>query len=233
MTLGTANLGEQLLAALHLAIVQVAGGRNCQATVPHHELIVLLVAHLLLAVVRLAVEQVLLEGILLVDVLCAEHLVDAVGDASVCAVGIVGVQQAALVGAKLLDIADDLGILALRLRPFGGGVEEVAVRAGHVGDVPDSVGTSTVLQGATRHRVGEALQRSVTATMRAQVVVGCRIVGAGLEGASLLVPHVRVQVDKLRLLLPLCLDVLVVQRIEESRTIDADGRLQAYLIISR
>ena len=57
VALCTANLREQLLAALYLGIVQVTGGRNCQATVPHHELIVLLVAHLLLAVVRLAVEQ--------------------------------------------------------------------------------------------------------------------------------------------------------------------------------
>ena len=146
VALSTTYLVEQLLAALHLGIVQIAGSGNSQATVPYHELVVLLVAHLLLAVIGLAVEQVLLEGLLLADVLCAEHLVDAVGDASVCAVGIVGVQQAALVGAKLLDIADNLGIFTLCLRPFGGGVEEVAVRAGHVGDVPDSVGTSTILQ---------------------------------------------------------------------------------------
>ena len=177
MTRGTTQFGEELLAALNVSVVQIASGRNSQTTVPHHELIVLLVGHLLLTIVGGTLEQILVEGLLLGDGRTAQYLVDAVGNASVGAVSIVGMQDAQWRGTILLDIFDDFRILALRLSPCRCGVKPVAVGARHVGDVPNGIGTSTILQRSTRHGIGEALQRTVVATMLAGVVIASSIVG--------------------------------------------------------
>ena len=231
MALSTAHLREELLAALNIAVAQVAGSRNGQRTVPHHELVVLLVAHLLLAAIVGIVQKILLEGVLIGYAGRIEHLVDTLADALVGTIGIVGMQDACCRCTMLLDILDDLVVLALRLRPGGGGVEPVTVAAGHVGDVPDGIGTGTVLQRATGHGVGELLQRAVVAMMLTGVVVGSRVVGGSLELAGSLVPHGRVELDILRLLAPLFLDGFVVDGIEQSGAIDSDGRLQAHLIV--
>jgi len=67
--------------------------------------------------------------------------------------------------------------------------------------------------------------------MRTRVVIACSIVGRGLEGSGLLVPHGGIQLHVLRLRQPLCLDILVVDGVEQSRAIDADGRLQAHVVV--
>ena len=99
----------------------------------------------------------------------------------------------------------------------------MAVAAGDVGDVPNSISTSTVLQRATCHGVSETFQRTVRTAMCTRVVVRCRVVGAGLEGIRLLVPHGRVQLHILTLGCPLLLNFLIVDGIEQRRTIDTDG----------
>ena len=60
-----ANLIEKFLATLHIGVVQITRSRYRQATMPHHELIVLLVAHLILAIIRCALEEILIESGLL------------------------------------------------------------------------------------------------------------------------------------------------------------------------
>ena len=130
-----------------------------------------------------------------------------------------------------LDVVDNLAIFALSLCPCGRGIEPVAVAARDIGDVPYGIGTGTVLQCATRHGIGEAFQRTATTVERTCVVVGCSIVCAGLEGIGLLVPHGRVQVDVGSLGTPLSLNVGIVECIEQSCAIEADGRLQAYIVL--
>ena len=71
----------------------------------------------------------------------------------------------------------------------------------------------------------------MVAVERARVVVGSRIVGAGLEGVGLLVPHGGVQVDVGSLGTPLGLDVGVVECIEQACAVDTDGGLQAHLVV--
>ena len=75
-----------------------------------------------------------------------------------------------------LDIADDLRILALSLGPGCGGIEPVTVAAGNVGDVPNGIGTGTVLQRTARHGIGEALEGTMRAAMRTCVVVGGAVI---------------------------------------------------------
>ena len=67
MALGAANLREQLLAALYVGVAEVAGSRDGQSAMPHHELVVLTVAHLVLAVVGSTLEKIGVEGLLLGD----------------------------------------------------------------------------------------------------------------------------------------------------------------------
>ena len=146
VTLCTTNLAEQLLATLDLRLVQITGSRHGQAAVPHHKLIVLLVAHLLNAIIGRTIQQILLEGLLIGDRRGVEHLVNTIGNALVGAVGIVWIQNAGGRRTMLLDVADHLRIFALSLGPRCGGVEPMAVAAGDVGDVPDGIGTGAVLQ---------------------------------------------------------------------------------------
>ena len=122
VTACTANLIEQLLATLYVAAVQVAGSRHGQSAVPDHKLIVLLVAHLRLAVVPLVVELVRR---------WVQQMAYGIADASSCAVSIV---RRCRVG---LDGRNDVGILRHSLCPGGCGVELRTVGARHVGDVPD------------------------------------------------------------------------------------------------
>ena len=179
------------------------------------------------------VQQILLERALEAHIRCVQHFVDALADAFVRAVGIVGVQDAQGRLTVLLDVADDFGILALCLGPGGGAVEPVAVAAGDVGDVPDGIGSGTVLQRATRHGVGELLDDALAAVVVLGVVIGRTVVGSGGEVVGGLVPHGGVQVDVGSLPAILFAHVVVADGIQQTGTIDTDGRLQAYLIISR
>ena len=231
MTLCTAYLVEQLLAALHLRFVQVTGGRNGQSAVPYHELIVLLVAHLVLSMIGSPLEQVLVEGFLLANRRTAQNLVHTLLDTCIGAVGIVGMQDARLLGTVRLDIGNDIIVLALCLGPCRRGVEPVAVGTCHVGDVPDGIGSSSVLQRATRHGIGEALQRTMVAMKTARIVVGCRIICRCLELTGLLIPHGGVQFDIRSFFGPLGLDVFVADSVDESCTIDTNGRLQTHLVV--
>ena len=45
VAVGAANLGEQLLTALHIRLIEIAGSRNGKSTVPYHEVDVVLIAH--------------------------------------------------------------------------------------------------------------------------------------------------------------------------------------------
>ena len=93
VTLGTANIREELLTTLHIRVVEVTRSRHSQAAMPHHKLIVLLVAHLVLTVVRCTIKQVLVEGLLLTNVITRENLVDTGLDALVSTIGIVRIQR--------------------------------------------------------------------------------------------------------------------------------------------
>ena len=233
VALCTAYLCEQRLAALHVGIIQIAGGRNGQTAVPHHELVVLLVRHLLFALVVFVVQQILLERALEAHIGCVQYLIDTSLDAFVRAVGIVRMQDAQRRLAVLLDVADDCGILTLCLGPGGSAVEPVTVAAGDVGDVPDGIGTGTVLQRTTRHGVGELLHDALAVVVALGVVVRSTIVGRGGKVVGCLVPHGGIQVDVGSFLAVLLAHVVVADGIEQTGTIDTDGRLQAYLIISR
>ena len=142
-------------------------------------------------------------------------------------------QDAALLCAVTLDITYHFLVLTLCLCPRCGGVEPVAVATGYVSDVPDSISAGTVLQSTTRHSIGETLQRTVRAMERTSIVVRCTIICRCLEGISFLVPHGWVEFHILSLLAPLCLDVLISKRIEQTGTIETDGALQTHVILRR
>ena len=93
VAVGTANLAEQLLAALHISIIKITCCRHSQTAVPHHKLVVLLVAHLLYPIIGCTIKQILLEGVFISHRWGVEHLVDTVGDALIGSVGIVWIQN--------------------------------------------------------------------------------------------------------------------------------------------
>ena len=145
MALGTTNLREQLFATLDVGIIQATGSRHSQTTVPNHELVVLLVAHLVSTIIGSTLIKIGIKGFLLGDACAAQYLIDALADSLISTVGIIGMQDAGLRLSVLLDVADDLSILTLSLGPGGSGVEPVAVGTRYISDVPDGIGTSTVL----------------------------------------------------------------------------------------
>ena len=60
---------------------------------------------------------------------------------------------------------------------------------------------------------------------RTSIVITGRVVGRSLELASLFVPHGWIQFDVWSLSLPLCLDFLVIDGIEQTCAINTNGRL--------
>ena len=125
----------------------------------------------------------------------------------------------------LTDVADDFGVFAHGFCPCHGGVEVTTVRTGHVGDVPDGVGTGTVLQRGTSHGIGELLHRLGA--------VSQRVVGCGSPVVVGFVPHGRVECHVGSLLRILCLHVLGADGVQQSCSVDADGRFEAHLIVRR
>ena len=94
MAAGTTNLREQILTTLYVGIVQITGSRHSQSAMPYHKLIVLLVAHLFLAIIRRTVKQVLVESLFLGNRRATQNLVHTGSNTLVGTVGIVGVQNA-------------------------------------------------------------------------------------------------------------------------------------------
>ena len=94
VAIGATNLAEQLFSALYIGIVQITGSRHSQSAVPHHKLVVLLVAHLVYPILGRAIKQILLEGILVGHRWGVEHLVNTVSDTLVGTIGIVRIQDA-------------------------------------------------------------------------------------------------------------------------------------------
>ena len=233
MTLDASHLGEQRLTTLNVLVVQVTSGRNGKTTMPYHELVVLLVGHLLLTTIVVIVQKVFLKSILEGNAGCVQHLIDTCSDALIRSISIVGMQDAAGAGTVLLDVGDDLSILTLSLSPSGGGVEPVAVGTSHIGDIPDSVGTSTVLQRATGHGVSELLHRTMCAILRACVVITGFIIGGSSEIVGFLVPHCRIQFHIGSLFAILLTHVIITDGINQASTVDANGGLQTHLIICR
>ena len=146
VTLGATNLSEECLSTLYILIAQVTSCGNGQSTVPNHKLVILLVAHLLFAIIRCSLEKILVKGFLLGYRRTAQYLVDTIGNALVGAISVIRMENARFGSTMLLDVADNLLVFALCLCPSGSGIEEVTVRTSNVGDVPDGICTSTVLQ---------------------------------------------------------------------------------------
>ena len=135
---------------------------------PYHEVVVVEVAHLLLAIL----EQMLVERLFLGDRVHAQQLVHTGSNLSITTISIIRMEQTLFAGTILLDILDDVGVLALSLGPCRRGIEEVTIATCHVGDIPDSIGTSTILQRTTCHSIRETLHRTMITAMLAQVIIG-------------------------------------------------------------
>ena len=141
---------------------------------------------------------------------------------------VVGEQHIAEVGLKSRL---HLGVLCRGLGIGTGCIEvvEAAVAAGSVGDVPEGIGASTVLQGSAAHGIGVAAHvGSAVATLRG-VLVEVLPLSILKVGRIESVGHIAI----LLLLGPLGDDVLVGDGIEQSGAVDADGRLQLHPILLR
>ncbi len=218
VAVSAAHLDKELLATLHIGVVEVAGARNGETAVPHHEVVELVVAHLGLELMPGVVELVGARAQQIVD-----HRSDAVARA-------VAVVRRGGVGHNLLQHAL---VLRHRLGPGVGGVEVSTVRTGDIRDVPHGIGTWSVLQRGAGEGVGVALER-----LGHLVAFGVgtghfkRVPGSGCHVVGPLVPKVRVQLHAERCFLPiLCDDGVLRNGIDEPRANDADGRLQAHGIV--
>ena len=141
-------------------------------------------------------------------------------------------QQTVLFSTVFGNIVNHLVVLTHGLCPMRGGIEPVTVRAGHIGDVPNGVGTGTVLQCATGHGVCEALHRTVRTTMLARVIIACAVVGSRSKSIAGSIPHGRIQVNTgLGFAAPLLFHVLIGDGIEQSGAVKTNGSFQADFIV--
>ena len=215
MARSAAQFVEDLLAPLHLRAVEIAGARDGQAAVPDKEVVVLVIPHLRGEVMPLVVELVGAR---------VEQVQDRIGDAFLRTVGIVGRRRIRL------DGGDHGSVLGHRLRPGLGRVEVGAVGTADIGDVPDGIGTGTVLQGGTGHGVGETLELLGPGRGRrtvGELALGQRIPGRRGEIVRILVPEGGIELHIRSLRLVLGLDILLGDGIEQAGTDDADGGFQA------
>ena len=90
MARGTAHLHKQLLAPFHLCTVQIACSRHSQSSVPHHEVVVILSAHLFLSIIGSTLQEVLFKGLLIVVTVQSQQCVHLLCHflAGACPVGI-------------------------------------------------------------------------------------------------------------------------------------------------
>ena len=222
VTAGAANLHEHLLALLHTRIVEVAGARNGKSAMPYHELVEVVGRHLWLKVVPLVAELV------------GAGLQESVHTLAYLVVGRCPERRCRVV----LYLLYHLLVLSHCRSPSVCGVELRTVGTRHVRDVPDGVGTRSVLQRGTRQSVGEALHHRLavaTICIYSGVLCGC-IPCACSEVVGRSVPEVRVNV--LRNVSHLCyvlvvvgcrgilrLEILFSDGVEQTRTHHADCRL--------
>ena len=210
VAVGATYLREEFLAAEHVLIVHITGGRHGQAPMPHHEVDVVLVAHF---------DGQRLRGQVVVDVvrhvvrepfrvfLGCGHLGDVAGKARL----------------NVRVLRSILGVGACRVE-----VMEAAVAARGVGDVPEGIGTRRVLQGATAQGVGIAVGILRTVATLSGVGILPRPVAVGEDVWVQAIGQVAV----LLLLGVLGFEVLVADGIEQARAIDADGGLQTHLVVA-
>ena len=93
MTACTAYFHEDFLAALYDRVVETTCSRDSQATVPDHEVVVVLVAHLVLSSKRSIVNEMLLVSIGITLRVEAEQHIYILTDILVRSVAIVRVQN--------------------------------------------------------------------------------------------------------------------------------------------
>ena len=162
MAIGAAHVVEELLAALHLGIVHVTGGRDSQATVPHHEVDIVLILHLW---------NFQVVG----DLVVHHQVVVDVGLHITCEV---------VLREVVVEFSLHVGVLRSLGGISGGHVVTHLGAVRHIGDVPDGVGTGGILQRTTREGVGVLLGMGGVAiiTRRGEV-------GAGPHGGIEAVRH--------------------------------------------
>ena len=207
VAVGAPNLLEQPAASLYLGVVYVARSRHGQSAVPHQQVHEFVVGHLDRQVLG---RQVILDALL--------H--GAVPPGRVCFVGV----HLGDVGIKALLY---LGI-AGRIGGIGAGRIQIvvaSVRTGHIGNVPDGVGTGTVEQRATAHGIGEAPHVGRPISLQA---VGVEVLPRAVFKHGGVQPIGQEAVAFL--LGPLCHNVRLVDGIEQAAAVDADGTLQADFI---
>ena len=211
MALCTSDLFKEFLALLDGDVVDVAGSRHSQATMPNHE----------------------------VDVVVIRHFYGQVGRSKVVVdicLHIIGKPLRMFFGIRnLADVIGKSG-LYLRILRSAGGIDlsvEVqivipAVRTCHIGDVPDGIGTSSIKNRATRHGVGIAthILRAITLTSIAIKTLPLAV----LKPRAVPMLQVACLIGCL-LALPLRSNRVIGDGIGNACAIDSDGVLKAHLIV--
>ena len=186
VTGGATDFVEHLFAPLYDGVVEVAGTGHGQTAVPYHVLPEEAVAHLGLEVVVGIVELMGSGG---------EQGSHGFGNAGIGTVVVIGRVRIGL------DLGNHVRVFRHGLCPGCRRVEVGTVAAAHVGNVPDGIGSGTVLQRGTGEGISEALD-----FLRA---VGQGVPGRGGPVVGFLVPHGGIQFHVGRLAGILCFQRII------------------------
>ena len=208
VAVGATQLREQFLATKHLRVVHVTCSGHSQTAVPGHHSGKLVIGHL--SRQRLA-GQVVVDiglhvvrppfGVLVVRV----HLGD-IGGKTGLYLGVFG---------RILGVDSTVHVQVMR----------TAVGTGHVGDVPDSVRTGTVLQRSAGEGVRETFGSPLRVVLVVTGLLECTVIERGIQAV--------LQFAVSRFLFVLRDDIGVGNSIQQARTVHTDGVLQQHFVALR
>ena len=210
VAVGTAYFRKEFLAAHHSFVVYIACGRHGQTTVPHHQVDVVLIADFYWQVLR------------------CQIIIDVIGY-------VVRKPFGMLLGSRYLGNVcrkSGLNVRILRsirsIRTCRIQIMETPVTAGHVRNVPEGIGSGSILQGPATQgiRIAVRILRTVTSLSRVGILSRPLTVGK----------NVRVQTvgQKAVLFLPgiLGFQVSIADGIQQTGSVYTDGRFQTHFVLT-
>src|SRR5574344_1750604 len=155
MAVGTPHRHKQCLSTLYSLSIQSAGFWHRQTSMPYHEIIIVLIAHLL--TFRIIIDEILLIRRGICFRIQAKQQIDKITYTILTSIGIIRMQKRVLVCSICLNVFNYFCIFRHPLGPSLRSTHLLTPTPGYIRNIPHSISTRTILQRATCKSVCELL----------------------------------------------------------------------------